>query len=117
MSPAPTPTPTASIDTTNSDGVYVSAYSVTDTAGGEVTTVQVGDKINIVLKVVDHASARYCVKPEEISARINSAVFTYTGTGEIGQLFDSNDEPQRHPPAECPQRLGLAGGGCGERAV
>ena len=90
---APTPTPTASIDTTNSDGVYVSAYSVTDTAGGEVTTVQVGDKINIVLKVVDHASARYCVKPEEISARINSAVFTYTGTGEIGQLFDSNDDP------------------------
>ena len=89
----PTPTPTAAIDTTSSDGVYVSAYSVTDTAGGEVTTVQVGDKINIVLKVVDHASARYCVKPEEISARINSAVFTYTGTGEIGQLFDSNDDP------------------------
>ena len=86
-------TPTAAIDTTSSDGVYVSAYSVTDTAGGEVTTVQVGDKINIVLKVVDHASARYCVKPEEISARINSAVFTYTGTGEIGQLFDSNDDP------------------------
>ena len=53
---APTPTPTAAIDTTSSDGVYVSAYSVTDTAGGEVTTVQVGDKINIVLKVVDHAS-------------------------------------------------------------
>ena len=46
-----------------------------------------------MLKVVDHASARYCVKPEEISARINSAVFTYTGTGEIGQLFDSNDDP------------------------
>mgnify|MGYP006983576648 CR=1 FL=1 len=80
---APTPTPTAAIDTTSSDGVYVSAYSVTDTAGGEVTTVQVGDKINIVLKVVDHASARY----------------------------------QRHPPAERPQRLGLAGGGCGKRAV
>ena len=37
---APTPTPTAAIDTTSSDGVYVSAYSVTDTAGGEVTTVQ-----------------------------------------------------------------------------
>ena len=79
--------------------------------------MQVGDKINIVLKVVDHASARYCVKPEEISARINSAVFTYTGTGEIGQLFDSNDDPKRHPPAERSQRLGLAGGGCGERAV
>ena len=89
----PTPTPTASIDTSNSDGVYVSAYTVTNAAGGEVTTVEVGDRINLVLKVVDHASARYCVKPEEISARINSAVFTYTGTGEIGQLFDSNDDP------------------------
>lgn len=89
----PTPTPTAAIDTTNADGVYVSAYTITDTAGGEVATVEVGDRINIVLKVVDHASARYCVKPEEISARINSAVFTYTGIGEIGQLFDSNDDP------------------------
>lgn len=91
--PNPTPTPTASIDTSNSDGVYVSAYTVTNTAGGEVTTVEVGDRINLVLKVVDHASARYCVKPEEISARINSAVFTYTGIGEIGQLFDNNDDP------------------------
>ena len=109
------PAPTAAIDTTSSDGVYVSAYSVTDTAGGEVTTVQVGDKINIVLKVVDHASARYCVKPEEISARINSAVFTYTGTGEIGQLFDSNDDPNATRLQNV--RNGLAGGGCGERAV
>ena len=54
----PTPTPTASIDTSNSDGVYVSAYTVTNAAGGEVTTVEVGDRINLVLKVVDHASAR-----------------------------------------------------------
>ena len=91
--PDPTPAPTATIDTTNSDGVYVSAYTVTDTAGGEISTIEVGDRINIVLKVVDHASARYCVKPEEISARINSAVFTYTGIGEIGQLFDNNDDP------------------------
>jgi len=91
--PDPTPTPTATIDATNSDGVYVSAYTVTDTAGGEISTIEVGDHINIVLKVVDHASARYCVKPEEISTRINSAVFTYTGIGEIGQLFDNNDDP------------------------
>ena len=33
--PEPTPTPTASIDTSNSDGVYVSAYTVTNAAGGE----------------------------------------------------------------------------------
>ena len=57
------------------------------------TPAQIAGEEEFVLKVVDHASARYCVKPEEISARINSAVFTYTGTGEIGQLFDSNDDP------------------------
>ena len=57
--PDPTPTPTATIDATNSDGVYVSAYTVTDTAGNEISTIEVGDRINIVLKVVDHASARY----------------------------------------------------------
>ena len=90
----PSSTGNTSIDYSNSSGVYVSAYTVTDTAGGEISTIEVGDKINIVLKVVDHASARYCVKPEEISARINSAVFTYTGSGEIGQLYDNNDDPQ-----------------------
>ena len=46
--PDPTPTPTATIDTTNSDGVYVSAYTVTDTAGNEISTIEVGDRINIV---------------------------------------------------------------------
>ena len=35
--PNPTPTPTASIDTSNSDAVYLSAYTVTNAAGGEVT--------------------------------------------------------------------------------
>ena len=90
----PSSTGSTSIDYSGSSGVYVSAYTVTNAAGGEVTTVEVGDKINLVLKVVDHASARYCVKPEDISARINSAVFTYTGNGEIGQLYDNNDDPQ-----------------------
>ena len=70
-------------------------YTVTDLAGGEITTVEVGDHVNVVLQVVDHSSARYCVKPEEISARINSSVFQYTGIGEIGQLFDNNDDPNQ----------------------
>lgn len=80
---------------TTSDGVYVVGYTVTDIAGGEITTVDVGDHVNIVLQVVDHSSARYNVKPEEISARINSSVFQYTGIGEIGQLFQSNDDPNQ----------------------
>ena len=84
-----TPTPASSVD------AYVSAYTVTDAAGGEINTIEVGDRINIVLKVVDHASARYNVKAEEISARINSSAFTFTGIGEVGQLFASNDDPDQ----------------------
>ena len=84
-----TPTPASSED------AYVSAYTVTDAAGGEVNKIEVGDRINIVLKVVDHASARYNVKAEEISARINSSAFTFTGIGEVGQLFASNDDPDQ----------------------
>ena len=57
----------------NTDGVYVVGYTVTDIAGGEITTVDVGDHVNVVLQVVDHSSARYNVKAEEISARINSS--------------------------------------------
>lgn len=79
----------------SSEGAYVSAYTVTDAAGGEINKVEVGDRINIVLKVVDHASARYNVKAEEISARINSSAFTFTGIGEVGQLFASNDDPDQ----------------------
>ena len=94
--PVTTPAPTPDNTTPQtSDGVYVVGYTVTDIAGGEITTVEVGDHVNIVLQVVDHSSARYCVKPEEISARINSSVFQYTGIGEIGQLFDSNDDPNQ----------------------
>ena len=80
---------------TSTEGVYVTGYTVTTPAGGEITTLNVGDKVNIVLQVVDHSSARYSVKAEDIVARINSSIFTYTGTGEIGQLFESNDDPDR----------------------
>ena len=91
--PTPSPTPNTSTSITESDGVYVTGYTVTTPAGGEITTLGVGDKVNIVLQVVDHSSARYSVDASEIVARINSSIFTYTGTGEIGQLFESNDAP------------------------
>ena len=73
-------------------GVYVVAATVTDAAGGEVTTVKWNDTVNIVLKVLDHSTARLNVKPEDIAARINSSIFQYTGTGEIGQLVDGTDD-------------------------
>lgn len=91
----PTPTPVPEIPgTANPTGnAYVVAATVTDVAGGEVSTINWGDKVNIVLKIVDRASAKFNVKPEEIAARVNSSVFTFTGTAEIGQFYEENDDP------------------------
>lgn len=71
----------------------MTGYTVTTPAGGEVATVNWNDRVNIVIQVVDHSSARHFVRPEEIVARINSSVFTYTGVGEIGQFYEGNDDP------------------------
>lgn len=88
----PTPTP----DPFSDNGVYISAVAVTDAAGGEVATVERDDRVNIVLKVVDHSSARYNVQAEEIHTRINSSIFTYTGIGEISQLVEGEDTDGRY---------------------
>ena len=100
VSPEPTatpslePTPTIDPGVANPTGnAYVVAATVTDTAGGEVSTVNWGDRVNIVLKIVDRASAKFNVQPEEIAARVNSSVFTFTGTAEIGQFYEENDDP------------------------
>lgn len=95
-SPNPTmePTPTVDPGVANPTGnAYVVAATVTDTAGGEVSTINWGDRVNIVLKIVDRASAKFNVQPEEIAARVNSSVFTFTGTAEIGQFYEENDDP------------------------
>lgn len=92
----PTPAPTADPGQTVGSGVYVQAVTVTDVAGGEVATVKRGDKINLVLRVVDHSSARNNVDAGEIVARINSSVFQYTGAGEIGQLVEGSDQDGRY---------------------
>lgn len=74
------------------DGVYVTAATVTDIAGGEVTTVERDDHVNIVLRVVDHSSAKNNVTADQIVTRINSSIFQYTGTGEISQLIEGTDD-------------------------
>ena len=91
--PDPTPIPQEPGTATPQGAAYVVAATVTDVAGGEVSTVNWGDKVNIVLKIVDRASAKFNVKPEEIVARVNSSVFTFTGTAEIGQFYEENDDP------------------------
>ena len=94
ITPAPTQEPAASPAPTpySSQGVYVVAATVTDAAGGEVPTVAWYDKVNVVLRVVDHSSAKYNVDAGDISARVNSSVFTYTGNGEISQLVEGDDD-------------------------
>lgn len=83
---------TPPVTNTSGDGVYVTAATVTDLAGGEVTTVERDDHVNIVLRVVDHSSAKNNVTADQIVTRINSSVFQYTGTGEISQLIEGTDD-------------------------
>lgn len=90
--PAPRTSPEPTTDPYSNTGVYVVAATVTDTAGNEVSTVDWYDTVNVVLRVVDHSSAKFSVEADQISARVNSSVFTYTGNGEISQLVEGEDE-------------------------
>ena len=74
-----------------SSGVYVTEAVVTTTAGGEVTEVHEGDRINVILRLVDHPAATYNVTADEIIARVDSTIFTFTGPAEVSQLFQSED--------------------------
>ena len=75
----------------NKGGVYVTEAVVTTTAGGEVTEVHEGDRINVVLRIVDHPAATHNVTADEIIARVDSTIFTFTGPAEVSQLFQAED--------------------------
>lgn len=75
----------------SSGGVYVTEAVVTTTAGGEVTEVHEGDRINVVLRMVDHPAATHNVTADEIIARVDSTIFTFTGPAEVSQLFQAED--------------------------
>lgn len=85
----PTPAPTAGL--ASSSDVYVTEAVVTTTAGGEVTEVHEGDRINVVLRMVDHLAATHNVTADEIIARVDSTIFTFTGPAEVSQLFTAED--------------------------
>lgn len=89
--PSPTPAVTATPSPYSGTKAYVVASTITDAAGGEVSAVAWGDVVNVVLKVVDHSAAAYSVQPQDIAARVNSSVFTYTGTAEVGQFTEGQD--------------------------
>ena len=63
---------------------HLMAYAVTNAAGGEVTKVEKGDRVNIVLTIVDNEAQD--LKASQIAARVNNAAFTYTGLGEASNV-------------------------------
>ena len=97
--PSPSPTPTLAPPDSSweedsvepAEGVYIVASAVTDPAGGEVDTIEWGDRVNVILSVLDHSAAQYDLAPEQIAARVDSSVFTFTGIAEIGQLVEGED--------------------------
>lgn len=64
---------------------HLMAYAITNAAGGEVTKVEKGDRVNVVLTIVD-SEAPQDLKASQIAARVNSAAFTYTGLGEASNV-------------------------------
>ena len=90
---APSSTPTTPTPAPQTSDFRVVAYTVTDVAGGEVTTVKKDDHINIVVQIADfNAGQLDNLKASNIAARINCTDFTFTGTAEVGQMSYKQDE-------------------------
>ena len=78
--PDPTPAPPTAA------APYLTAYALTNSAGGEVTKVEKGDRVNVVLSVVDPSIVGTSLQAKHIAARVNTAAFTYTGLAEVSQV-------------------------------
>lgn len=95
--PVPSPSPSAAPAAPARSDVAVVSYAVTNVAGGEVTTVNKGDHINVVLQIADYSA--YGAKDvdgkditaDTITARFNTTDFTYTGVGEVGRFVSESD--------------------------
>ena len=75
----------------NSGSAYIIAQTVTDAAGGEITTIDRDSRFNLILRVADYGAYNNFIPADQISARINSSVFTFTGNAEVGQLYEETD--------------------------
>ena len=92
---APSSTPTTPTPAPARSDVAVVSYAVTNVAGGEVTTINKGDHINVVLQIADYSA--YGAKDVDgnditaatITARFNTTDFTYTG--EMSYKQDENN--------------------------
>lgn len=90
--PTPTPAPDPSQPAPNNTGsAYIIAQTVTDAAGGELATIERDSTFNLILRVADYGAYNNFIPAEQISARINSSIFTFTGNAEVGQLYEETD--------------------------
>jgi len=60
-------------------------------AGGEITTIDRDSRFNLILRVADYGAYNNFIPADQISARINSSAFTFTGNAEVGQLYEETD--------------------------
>ena len=84
----PAPTDNGPSAPNNSGSAYIIAQTVTDAAGGEITTIDRDSRFNLILRVADYGAYNNFIPADQISARINSSVFTFTGNAEVGQLYE-----------------------------
>lgn len=87
----PAPTDNGPSAPNNSGSAYIIAQTVTDAAGGEITTIDRDSRFNLILRVADYGAYNNFITADQISARINSAAFTFTGNAEVGQLYETTD--------------------------
>lgn len=87
----PAPTDNGPSAPNNSGSAYIIAQTVTDAAGGEITTIDRDSRFNLILRVADNGAYNNFIHADQISARINSSAFTFTGNAEVGQLYEETD--------------------------
>ena len=87
----PAPTDNGQSAPNNSGSAYIIAQTVTDAAGGEITTIDRDSRFNLILRVADYGAYNNFIPADQISARINSSAFTFTGNAEVGQLYEEID--------------------------
>ena len=87
----PVPTDNGQSAPNNSGSAYIIAQTVTDAAGGEITTIDRDSRFNLILRVADYGAYNNFIPADQISARINSSAFTFTGNAEVGQLYEETD--------------------------
>jgi len=82
----PAPTDNGQSAPNNSGSAYIIAQT-----GGEITTIDRDSRFNLILRVADYGAYNNFIPADQISARINSSAFTFTGNAEVGQLYEETD--------------------------